>query len=113
MLFLSFLNKEGVELFQIGKDKTGFSSYDTLYIKEDNDVAVSSGLDGKHYITLIDIESKKVITTILFKNVTINFSQHENTILPSGSKEHPLISSPFVFTFCFRFNHLDLMVNSL
>jgi hypothetical protein len=38
----TFLNKEGVELFQIGKDKTGSFTHDTLYIKEDNSVAVSS-----------------------------------------------------------------------
>jgi hypothetical protein len=33
---VTFLNKEGVELFQIGKDKIGFRVYDALYIKEDN-----------------------------------------------------------------------------
>jgi hypothetical protein len=36
---LSFINKEGVELFQIGKDKTGSSTYDTVYIKDNNSVA--------------------------------------------------------------------------
>jgi WD40 repeat protein len=61
---VTFLNKEGVELFQIGKDKISFRAYDTVYIKEDNGVAVSSGLGGKKYITLIDIESKNVKTTI-------------------------------------------------
>ena len=61
---VTFLNKEGVELFQIGRDKIGFRAYDTVYIKEDNGVAVSSGLGGKQCITLIDIESKKVMTTI-------------------------------------------------
>jgi hypothetical protein len=35
-----FINKEGVELFQItGKDKTGASTYDTVYIKDTNSVA--------------------------------------------------------------------------
>jgi hypothetical protein len=36
---VSFINKEGVELFQIGKDKT----YNTVFIKDNNSVAVSSG----------------------------------------------------------------------
>jgi hypothetical protein len=37
-----FINKEGVKLFQIGKDKTGSGTYDTVYIKDNNSVAVSS-----------------------------------------------------------------------
>jgi hypothetical protein len=77
-----FINKEGVELFQIGKDKTGSSTYDTVYIKDNSSVAVSWGGWG----------SKKCITII----------DKENTILPAGSKEHPVISVPFVFIFCFR-----------
>jgi hypothetical protein len=44
---VTFLNKEGVELFQLGKDKTGSLIYDTLYIKEDNSVAVSCGGGSK------------------------------------------------------------------
>jgi hypothetical protein len=28
---VSFINKEGVELFQISKDKTGSDTYDTVY----------------------------------------------------------------------------------
>jgi hypothetical protein len=61
---VTFLNKEGVELFQIGKDKTGSCTYDTLYIREDNSVAVSSGATGKECITIINIETKAVMTTI-------------------------------------------------
>jgi DNA-binding beta-propeller fold protein YncE len=57
-----FINKEGVELFQIGKDKN--DTYDTVYIKDNNSVAVSSGGGGKKCITIIDIESQKVMTTI-------------------------------------------------
>jgi DNA-binding beta-propeller fold protein YncE len=57
-----FINKEGIESFQISKDKTG--SFDTVYIKDNNSVAVSSGCRGKRCITIIDIESKKVMTTI-------------------------------------------------
>jgi hypothetical protein len=59
-----FINKEGVELFQIGKYKTGASTCDTVYIKDNNSVAVSSGLGSKRCITIIDIESQKVMTTI-------------------------------------------------
>jgi hypothetical protein len=59
-----FINKEGVELFQIGKDKTGANTCDTVYIKDTNSVAVSSGGRGKRDITIIDIESQKVMTTI-------------------------------------------------
>jgi DNA-binding beta-propeller fold protein YncE len=59
-----FINKEGVELFQIGKDKTGSNVYDTVYIKDNNSVAVSSGWGSKGCITIIDIESQKVMTTI-------------------------------------------------
>jgi hypothetical protein len=60
-----FINKEGIELFQIGKDKTGYSIYDTVYIKDNNSVAVSSGGWGsKRCITIIDIESQEVMTTI-------------------------------------------------
>jgi hypothetical protein len=61
---LTFLNKEGVELFQMGKDKIGSRTYDTLYIKEDNSVAVSSGVEDKRCITIINIENKKVMATI-------------------------------------------------
>jgi hypothetical protein len=43
------VNKEGVELFQMDKDKIGSSTYDALYIKEDNSVAVSSGVEDKIY----------------------------------------------------------------
>jgi hypothetical protein len=59
-----FINTEGVELFQIGRDKTGTNTYDTVYIKDNNSVAVSSGGGGKRCITIIDIDSQKVMTTI-------------------------------------------------
>ena len=61
---LRFINKEGIELFQIGKDKTGSCTYDTVYIKDNNSVAVSSGQGRNKCITIIDIESQKVMTTI-------------------------------------------------
>jgi hypothetical protein len=33
---VSFINKEGVELFQIGKDQTGSETYNTVFIKDNN-----------------------------------------------------------------------------
>jgi hypothetical protein len=51
-------------VFQIGKDKTGSSTYDTVYIKDNNTIAVSSGYRDNRCIVIIDIESQKVMTTI-------------------------------------------------
>jgi DNA-binding beta-propeller fold protein YncE len=59
-----FICKDGVELFQIGKDKTGSSTYDTVYIKDNNTIAVSSGYGENRCIVIIDIECQKVMTTI-------------------------------------------------
>jgi DNA-binding beta-propeller fold protein YncE len=59
-----FFSKDGVELFQIGKDKTGACTGDTVYIKDNNTVAVSSGGGINRCIVIIDIESQKVMTTI-------------------------------------------------
>ena len=61
---VSFINKDGVELFQIGRDKTGSNNYDTVYIKNKNSVAVSSGWRDHRCITIIDIVSNEVMTTI-------------------------------------------------
>ena len=62
---ISFINTEGVELFQIGQDQIGSETYDIVYIKDDNSVAVSSGDKGVNKcITIIDIESQEIITTI-------------------------------------------------
>ena len=61
---VSIINTEGVELFQIGKDETRSCMYDTVYIKVNNSVAVSSGFGFNKCITIIDIESKEVMTTI-------------------------------------------------
>ena len=60
---LRFINKEGAQLFQIGKGKTGAYA-DTVYIKDNNSVAVSSGGGSNGCITIIDIENQKVMTTI-------------------------------------------------
>ena len=52
-------------LSQISKHKIGSTTYDTVYIKDNNSVAVSSGgREGNKCIAIIDIESKKVMTTI-------------------------------------------------
>jgi DNA-binding beta-propeller fold protein YncE len=75
-----FINKEGVELFQIGKDKTGSSTYDTVYIKDNNSVAVSSGYIGNGCIVIIDIESQKVMTTISIGGVTLGMAIRGKTI---------------------------------
>ena len=44
-----FMDKDGVELFEIGKGKTGYYAYDTVYIKDNNSVAVSSS-DGSNSV---------------------------------------------------------------
>ena len=61
---VSFINNEGAELFQIGKDKTGSYAYDTVCIKDTNSVAVSSGVGDSRCLTIIDIEGEEVMTTI-------------------------------------------------
>ena len=61
---ISFINKEGVILSQISKYKIGSTTFDTVYINDKNSVAVSFGWGGNRCITMIDIESKKVMTTI-------------------------------------------------
>jgi hypothetical protein len=52
-----WINKDGVELFEISKDKTGSYTYDAVYIKDNNSVAVSSADGENKCITMIDIES--------------------------------------------------------
>jgi hypothetical protein len=93
---VSFINTEGVGLFQIGRDKTGFYPYDTDYIKENNSFAVSSGgMRGNACIPIIDIVSQEFTMLALLQ---------DNTILPFGGKEHPVIHFPCMFIFCFRFS---------
>jgi hypothetical protein len=41
----------------------GANTYDTVYIKDNNSVAVSSGSGGKKCITMIDIESQEVFSS--------------------------------------------------
>jgi DNA-binding beta-propeller fold protein YncE len=73
-----FINKEGIESFQISKDNTG--SFDTVYIKDINSVAVSSGYGHNPCIDIIDIESKKVMTTISMDTLIIGMTVRGRTI---------------------------------
>jgi hypothetical protein len=59
------MNNDGVELFQIGNDKTGFSTYDTVYIKDNNRVVVSSGPEGNRCITIKRSTQKALIQQLL------------------------------------------------
>jgi DNA-binding beta-propeller fold protein YncE len=77
---VAFINKEGIKSFQIGKGKTGSGTYDTVYIKDDNSVAVSSGWGGKLCITIINIESQKVMTTISINTDSYGMAVRGRTI---------------------------------
>ena len=77
---VSFINKEGAELFQIGRDKTGSRTYDTAYIKDNNSVAVSSAEDSTRCVTIIDIESQEVMTTISMDTEVYGMAVRESTI---------------------------------
>jgi hypothetical protein len=61
---VNFISTKGVELVQIGRDRIGSSTNDTVYIKDNNSIAVSSGSGINRCIVIIDIESQKVMTTI-------------------------------------------------
>ena len=75
-----FINKDGVELFQIGTNKTGSGTYDTVYIKDNNSVVVSSGSVGKRGITIIDIEKKEIMTIISMDTVIYSMAVRGRTI---------------------------------
>jgi len=80
-----FISKEGVELYQIGKEERGFFTYDAVYIKDNNSVAVSSGWKINTGISLIDIESKKVmIATIPMHTLIIGMAVRGRTIYYSA-----------------------------
>ena len=68
---VSFFNRKGVELFQISKDKTGCCAFDTVYFKDTNSVAVSSGWADNLCIAIIDIE-RKAVTKIISMNTAID-----------------------------------------
>jgi hypothetical protein len=77
---ISFINKEGVISSQISKDKTGAKAYDTVYIKDNNSVAVSSGFGSNTCITIIDIVSNKVLTTISMDTSIVGMAIRGGTI---------------------------------
>jgi hypothetical protein len=77
---LSFINTEGVELFQISKDKTGPCTYNTVYIKDNYSGAVSSGGGDNKCIVIIDIESQKVMTTIYMDTYIYGMAVRGRTI---------------------------------
>ena len=77
---VSFINTEGVELFQIGRDKTGSYTYDTVHIKDNNSIAVSSA-GGYHIcIVILDIESQKVMITISLDTYIYDMAVRGTTI---------------------------------
>ena len=77
---ISFINKEGVELFQIDRDKIGSDTYDTVYIKDSNSVAVSSGFGRNRCINIIDIVSNEVLTTISMDTDIVGMAIRGGTI---------------------------------
>jgi WD40 repeat protein len=84
---VSFINTEGVELFQIDRDKTGSRTFDTVYIKDNNSIAVSSGDASNRCIVIIDIESQKVMTTIFMDTAIYGMAVRGRTIYYcTGSK---------------------------
>ena len=84
---VGFINKEGVELFQIGRDKTGSRTYDIAYIKDNNSVAVSSGYDNSRCITIIDIERKEVLTIISMDTAIYGMAVRGRTIYYCATNE--------------------------
>ena len=75
-----FINKEGVELFQICKDKARSCTYDTVFIKDNNSVAVSSGDGDKRCIAMIGIESNEIITPIFMDTKIYGMAVRGRTI---------------------------------
>ena len=84
---VNFISTEGVELVQIGRDKIGSSTNDTVYIKDNNSIAVSSGSGINRCIVIIDIESQKVMTTISMDTYIYGMAVRGRTIYYcTGSK---------------------------
>jgi hypothetical protein len=74
-----FINKDGVELFQIGKGK-GKTGSNIVYIKDNNSVAVSSGNGDTKCITIIDIDKKEIMTTISMDTYIYSMAVRGRTI---------------------------------
>ena len=82
-----FMSKEGVELFHFDEDKTGCRTYDTVYIKDNNSIAVSSGNGKNRCITIIDIESQEVMTTISIDTPIFGMTVTGGTIYYCSNKK--------------------------
>ena len=90
---VSFINKEGVEYFQLGEDKTGSCTYDTAYIKDNNSVAVSSGGGNNRCITMVDIESQEIKATISVDTNIFGMAVRGRTIYYcTGNKQLKMLS---------------------
>jgi hypothetical protein len=74
-----FMDKDGVELFEIGKGKTGYYAYDTVDIKDNNSVAVSSNGFNRR-IPIINFESQEVMTTISMDTTIFGMTVKGGTI---------------------------------
>ena len=77
---VSFINTEEVKLFQISRDKTGSYTYDTVHIKDNNSVAVSSAGGDNICIVIIDIESQKVMILISLDRYIYDMAVRGRTI---------------------------------
>ena len=82
---VSFINKEGVDLFKIDKDKTGSNTFDVVYIKDNNSVAVSSGRGSKRCISIIDIESQEVMSAFSMDTNIFGMAVRGRTIYYSAA----------------------------
>ena len=77
---ISFINKEGVELFQIDRDKIGSDTYDTVYIKDSNSVVVLSGFGRNRCINIIDIVNNEILSTISMDTDIVGMAIRGGTI---------------------------------
>ena len=84
---VSFINKEGVGLIKIGKAKTGSTTFDTVYIKDNNSVALSSGGISNKCISIINTESKEVMTTIPMETGVYSMAIRGKTIYYCASEK--------------------------
>jgi hypothetical protein len=82
---VSFINEEGIDLFKIGKDKTGSHTFDVVYIKDNNSVAVSSGRGSNRCISIIDIESQEVMSAFSMDTNIFGMAVRGRTIYYSAA----------------------------
>ena len=91
---VSFINKEGVDLFKIGKDKTGSETFDVVYIKDNNSVAVSSGRGSNRCISIIDIESQEVVSVFSMDTNIFGMAVRGRTIYYSAADKGLKLLNP-------------------